>query len=222
MARTRKTVATNIKILRSASPKFSLKSALTVLWEDIVSLPKNYKSSAHEIRDLRKLVFCGLMAALAIILSATTTIKLGPYLRIGFSGYPNRIVESLFGPVVGMIFGGVLDVLKFFLSDGDGMFFLGYTFNAMFAGLIVGTILYHKPLRLWRIVLAEFLLKMLVNVCFGTLWSSILYGYGFMAILPARLIKNLVQWPVDSAILFVVLQTVLKTVKHVWNDKPLG
>lgn len=198
------------------------KSVLTVLWRDIVSLPKNYKNSAHEIRDLRKLVFCGLMAALAIILSATTTIKIGPYLRIGFSGYPNRIIECLFGPVVGMIFGGVLDVLKFFLSDGDGMFFFGYTFNAMLAGLIVGTILYRKPLKIWRIVLAEFLLKMLVNVCFGTLWSSMLYGYGFMAILPARLIKNLVQWPVDSAILFIVLQTVLKTVKRVWNDKPLG
>lgn len=194
------------------------KKALIVLWEDMVSLPKIYKSSAHEIRDLRKLVFCGLMAALAIILSATTTIKLGPYLRIGFSGYPNRIIEYLLGPVIGMIFGGVLDILKFFLSDGDGMFFFGYTFNAMFAGLIVGTILYHKPLRLWRIVLAEFLLKMLVNVCFGTLWSSVLYGYGFMAILPVRLVKNLVQWPVDSVILFVVLQTVSKTVKYVWND----
>lgn len=181
-----------------------------------------FKSSAKELQDLRKLVFCGLMAALAIILSATTTIKLGPYLRIGFSGYPNRIVEYLLGPVVGMLFGGVLDILKYFLSDGDGMFFFGYTLNAMLAGLIVGTLLYRKPLKLWRVVLAEFLLKMFINVCLGTLWSSMLYGYGFMAILPARLIKNLIQWPVDSAILFVLLQTVSKMVRRVWNDMPLA
>lgn len=220
MEKTSKTVVTGTETPKMHVPKFSLKAALTVLKEDIVSLPGNFKSSAREIRDLRKLVFCGLMAALAVILSATTTIKLGPYLRIGFSGYPNRIIECLLGPVVGMIFGGVLDVLKFFLSDGDGMFFFGYTFNAMLAGLIVGTILYRRPLKIWRIVLAEFLLKLLVNVCLGTLWSSMLYGYGFMAILPARLIKNLVQWPVDSAILYVILQTVSKTVKRVWNDKP--
>lgn len=190
----------------------------TIQKTDKKGFVQNVRSSAQELRDLRKLVFCGLMAALAIILSATTTIKLGPYLRIGFSGYPNRIVEYLFGPVVGMIFGGVLDVLKYFLADGDGMFFWGYTFNPMLAGLIVGVLLYHKPLKFWRILLAEFLLKMLVNVFFGTLWSSMLYGYGFMAILPARLIKNLIQWPVDSAILFVVLQTVSKVVKRTWNE----
>lgn len=182
------------------------------------SLFQNFRSSAQELRDLRKLVFCGLMAALAVILSATTTIKLGPYLRIGFSGYPNRIVEYLLGPVVGMIFGGVLDILKYFLADGDGMFFWGYTFNPMLAGLIVGMLLYRKPLKLWRIVVAEFWLKMLVNVFFGTLWSSILYGYGFMAILPARFLKNLIQWPVDSAILFVILRTVSQTVKRGWDE----
>ena len=222
MQKIKKVTETNLKLLPFELPKIRLKTIGTMWKEDIKSLPRNFKSSAQELKDLRKLVFCGLMAALAIILSATTTIKLGPYLRIGFSGYPNRIVECLLGPVVGMIFGGALDILKYFLADGDGMFFWGYTLNPMIAGLIVGILLYRKPLRLWRIVLAEFLLKMLVNVCFGTLWSSMLYGYGFMAILPARLIKNLIQWPVDSAILFVILQTVLKTVKRVWNDTPLA
>lgn len=222
MQKIKKAAKTDYKILQLELPKIRLNTIWTVWKEDIRSIPKNFKCSAHELQDLRKLVFCGFMAALAIILSATTTIKLGPYLRIGFSGYPNRIVECLLGPVIGMLFGGVLDILKFFLADGDGMFFWGYTFNAMFAGLIVGTLLYHKPLRLWRVVLAEFLLKLLVNVCFGTLWSSMLYGYGFLAILPARLLKNLIQWPVDSAILFVVLQTVSKTVKRVWNGTPLA
>jgi len=197
---------------------FRLKEAFLIWKEDIKSLPQNFKSSACELKNLRKLVFCGLMAALAIILSATSTIKLGPYLRIGFSGYPNRIVDCLLGPVVGILFGGVLDILKFFISSGDSMFFFGYTFNAMLAGLITGTILYHKPLKLWRIVLAEFLLKMLVNVCLGTWWSSLLYGYGFFAILQVRLVKNLVQWPVDSAILYIVLQPVLRMSKRVWNS----
>lgn len=194
------------------------KNAAAVIVHDIRVLPENFRRSAGEIKKLQKLVFCGLMAAIAIILSATTTIKLGPYLRIGFSAYPHRIVDYLFGPVVGIIFGGMMDVLSYFLADGEGMFFFGYTFNAMLAGLICGVLLYRKPVQLWRIVVAQFLLKMLVNVVLGTLWSSMLYGYGFMAILPARLIKNLVQWPVDSAILYVILQTVSKTVKRVWHD----
>ena len=64
-------------------------------------------------RKLYALTFCGLMGALAIVLSYTTSIELGPYIRIGFSGYPNRIVEFLLGPAAGAMFGGMMDILKY-------------------------------------------------------------------------------------------------------------
>ncbi len=121
MQKIKKAISVNEEHLKL--PRISARAVKKIWTEEIKSLPRNFKSSAKELQDLRKLVFCGLMAALAVILSATTTIKLGPYLRIGFSGYPNRIVEYLLGPVIGSLFGGVLDILKYFLADGDGMFF---------------------------------------------------------------------------------------------------
>ena len=78
-------------------------------------MKKMLLSSLHELKSTRNVALCGLFAALAIVLGMVATISIGPYIRIGFSGLPNRMVEFLFGPVVGCFFGGALDILKYLL-----------------------------------------------------------------------------------------------------------
>lgn len=165
------------------------------------SFKKLYVDSIKELKVTHNLVICGLMGALSIVLGLIATINIGPYIRIGFSGIPNRIVEFLFGPVIGCIFGGMLDVLKFIIKP-TGPFFFGFTFDAMLAGIIYGSILYKKPVKVWRIFLAELLCKVIVNCGFNTLWISMLYGKGFLVLLPARLLKNAIMLPIDTAIVF--------------------
>lgn len=168
--------------------------------------------SFRELSRLHTVVMCGLLAALAVILGYVASIEIGPYIKIGFSGIPNRVVDFLFGPVVGGIFGGVLDILKFIIKP-SGTFFPGFTFDAMLGGVIYGAFLYGKKVELWRVAAACFLVKLIVNCGFNTLWISILYGKAFMVLLPARLIKNAVMWPVDTAIFMLVLTAVERTVK---------
>ena len=77
-----------------------------------------------------------------------TNVSVKNNIRIGFSGLPNRVVEYLFGPGIGAIFGAVLDVLKYLLKPDGGAFFFGYTFNVMVAGVIYGSQLpVHKALN---------------------------------------------------------------------------
>ena len=161
-----------------------------------------YTQSSQEIRQPRTIATCAMLAAVAIVLGYFS-IELGSSLRIGFSSIPNRLVDYLFGPVVGAYFGGLLDIIKYIIKP-TGTFFPGFTFNAMLAGLICGSILYGRKLTLWRVFLAKFLVIMICNVFFNTLWISILYGKAFMVLLPVRLFKNLVMWPIDSVILFMV------------------
>lgn len=168
-----------------------------------------YVNSIQEFKITRNMVICGFMAALAVVLGFVATIEIGPYIRIGFSGIPNRIVEFLFGPVIGCIFGGTLDILKFLVKP-TGPFFFGFTFDAMLAGVIYGSLLYKKPVKLWRIVVAELLVKVIVNCFFNTLWISMLYGKGFLAILPARVIKNIIMLPIDSIIVYFACTFVQK------------
>lgn len=173
-----------------------------------------YVDSVKELLITRNIVLCGLMAALAVVLNMTASIEIGPYVRIGFSGIPNRIVECLFGPAAGCLFGGALDILKYMLKP-SGPFFFGFTLNVMLAGIIYGSILYKKPVTVKRIAAAEFLTKLLINCILNTLWISMLYGKGFFALLPLRVLKNMIMMPIDSTILYFSLTYVKKLVNRI-------
>lgn len=173
-----------------------------------------YVDSVKELLITRNIVLCGLMAALAVVLNMTASIEIGPYVRIGFSGIPNRIVECLFGPAAGCLFGGALDILKYMLKP-SGPFFFGFTLNVMLAGIIYGSILYKKLVTVKRIAAAEFLTKLLVNCILNTLWISMLYGKGFFALLPLRVLKNMIMMPIDSTILYFSLTYVKKLVNRI-------
>ena len=61
--------------------------------------------------------------------------------------------------------------------------------------------------NLGRVVAAKITVALLVNLLLGTWWLTILYGKGFLAILPARFIKQVVSVPIDSVIFYVLAKT---------------
>lgn len=174
--------------------------------------------SVQGLKKSNMITICALMAGIAIVFGYMATIEIGPFIKIGFSEIPNRIVEFLFGPVIGGIFGGTLDIFKFIVKP-TGIFFPGFTINSILSGIIYGIFLYKKPVKLYRIVITEFLVKAIVNCGLNTLWLSILYGKAFVVILPVRVIKNLVMWPIDSIILIVILRCMEKVIKPIIISK---
>lgn len=178
-----------------------------------------YLSSMRELASPKNLALCGVMGALSMVLGIVASIQIGPYIKIGFSGLPNRIVECLFGPVIGCIFGGTMDILKF-IAKPDGPFFFGFTFDAMLAGILYGSILYKKPVTIPRVFVAELAAKVIVNCGFNTLWISVLYGKGFLAILPMRLLKNAIMLPIDTIITFAMLTLATQIATQLHFSKP--
>lgn len=174
--------------------------------------------SGNAFSTLGHLSTLGILGALAVVLGLVASIDLGPYIRIGFSGIPNRIVDFLFGPIVGGIFGGIMDVLKYMVKP-NGPFFIGFTIDAILGGVIYGAFLYKKPLKWWRILIPEILVKICINCGLNTLWISMLYGKGFMALLPGRILKNAIMLPIDTVILFVAMGLVLKILRGNRNSR---
>lgn len=172
--------------------------------------------SLTQLKETKVLTICGLMGALAIILGQVATIKFGQYVRIGFSGLPNQIVDYLFGPWIGAIFGGTMDVVKWFIS-GDGDFFPGFTITAMLGAFLYGIFIYNKPVKLWRVICAQISVKIVCNIILNTLWLNLLYGKAIAAILPARIASNAVMLPIDTFIMFVMLQVVSKVKKNIFD-----
>ena len=167
-----------------------------------------FTDSAREFQSVRTITVCGLFAALAFIIESFT-IQVTPSIKIGFSGLPNELTDFLFGPVVGSIFSGVMDILKLIIKP-TGPWIPGLTLNSMLAGLIYGIFLYKKPVRLWRILAAKFIVAMFINVLMGTFWLAPVVGKAFIVMAPARLTKNLIMWPINSMVLYLVLK-VLET-----------
>lgn len=168
-----------------------------------------FTDSAQEFKSVRTIALCGLFAALAFILESFS-LQVTNYIKIGFSGLPNELVDFLFGPVVGCLFAAAMDVFKWAVHP-TGPWFFGYTLNAFLAGLVYGSFLYRRPVRLWRIMAAKLLVAMLINVGLGTLWNAMLYGNAFWVILPPRFVKNLVMWPINSLVLYLILRVLEST-----------
>lgn len=163
-----------------------------------------FTDSAQELKKVRTLTICGLMAALAFILGSFS-IRLGEYIKIGFSGLPNEVVDFMFGPAVGSVFAATMDVLKLIVKP-DGAWIPGLTLNAFLAGMIYGVFLYKKPISLWRIAAAKFIVSLVINVGLATYWLAQVYGEGYLANLPARITKNVIMWPINTVILYLVLK----------------
>ncbi len=173
----------------------------------IRTITSAFSRSFNEFHHARTITTTAMLAAISLILGYLT-LDIGPYLKIGFSTIANEFVYLLFGPVVGAFYGGALDILKFLIKP-TGPYFPGFTLSAALGGIIYGTILYGHEVSLKRTLAAEFLNCVVCNMFLGTLWLSILYGNAFFALLPARVLKNLLLWPIN-ALLFTTVAKLLE------------
>ena len=173
-------------------------------------LKKQFQDSWNNLKNLKVLVATAMYLAAAVILGFLFTIQLTDFIKIGFSSIPNELTALFFGPVVGGIMGGTADILKFIVKP-TGAYFFGFTLNAIIGPMIYGVILYHKPFSFWRIFIAKLIVALVVNLLLGTYWLSILYGKGFLALLPARFIKQVITVPIDSILFYFVAKGLIRT-----------
>ena len=163
-----------------------------------------FTDSSKEFKSVRTITITAMLAAIAVILSRFS-INYGEYIRISFSGIANEITAYLFGPVVGGVFAGVVDIINYVLNP-IGTFCPPLTLVKILGGVIYGCFFYKKKITIGRIMSAKFVAMLICNVFLNTLCLSLLYGNAFMAILPVRALKNLIMWPIDTVIFFIVLK----------------
>ena len=165
---------------------------------------KTFSDSYKELKKLKTLVITALLIAIGIILGQFS-IQLTETTKIGISFIATQMTANLFGPVVGGIMGGVADILKFIIKP-TGPFLIGYTISAILGPVIYGVMLYKKPISFWRILLSKIVVAILINLLLGTFWSYHYFGAAFWAAIPAKLIQQVIQVPVQSIIYYVVMK----------------
>ena len=70
----------------------------------------------------------------------------------------------IYGPIAGLVIGIFSDVLGYFIGGASGMFFPGYTLDAMLAGFVYGLCFYKTKLTFAKCLYARLIVNLFVNV----------------------------------------------------------
>ena len=176
--------------------------------KEVFFMFKQFSDSYKELKKLKTIVITAMLIAVGIILGQFS-IQITDTMKVGISFIATQLTAALFGPVVGGLMGGVADILKFIIKP-TGAFFWGWTFNAMLGPVIYGILLYKKKWTLGRILISKAIVAVVVNLFFGCLWSSMLYGKAFMALVTGKLLQQVIQVPVQSIIFWMVANALQK------------
>ena len=162
-----------------------------------------WKAAVGELKNLRKLCFAALMVAAAIVLGYFK-IPVAENLNLTVSFVARALCAAVCGPVLGVLYGAAEDIIGWFMNP-DGVFFPGYTLSTMLAMVVYALFFYRQKLTLWRVIAAKVVTNYPINVGLGCLWSSILYGKGYLAIVPVSLLKNTLYLPFQVILLYMLL-----------------
>ena len=176
--------------------------------------PADHRSGSSEdsrnifapLRDIRVLTSAGLLSAIPIVLGFFQ-IPLTQIIEIRFMVLPVAAAGWLFGPVVGGLVGIVADVGGYLIKP-TGPFFPGFTITSMLSGVIFGCVLYRRRPTLLRIFTAQVIYTLVCGLLLTSIWLSMLYGNGFIPVLTARILKELVLIPVNTIMLAALMEPV--------------
>lgn len=157
-----------------------------------------------KLKDVRVLTSAALVLAIAIALGFFK-IPITQLIEIRFDTLALATAGQMFGPAVGLMIGALSD-LGGFLIRPTGPFFPGFTISAAITGLIFGFMLYGKKVSLLRVALAKLIHTLLVGMLLNSFWLSMLYGNAFPLVFLGRLPKELIMFPIQTAMIYVLLK----------------
>lgn len=145
-----------------------------------------------------RLVLCGLMLAIDVVLTRFASINLWDR-RIGFSFVAVAMAAYCYGPIAGALVHGGSDLIGAILFP-SGAYFPGYTLTAAIIGLLYGLCFYRSH-TWWRVAMGVVSSQLIGSVALNTLWICITNHVPYWTLLPGRLLQAAVMIPVQLIVL---------------------
>lgn len=179
------------------------------------SIFADFRRQVKELKKPRNLAIVGMLLAVWLVI-AKLTIYITPSIKLDFVFIVHSLISAAFGPAVGILTGGVSEVLSYMINPKVGAYFPGFTLTLMIDGLIYGIFFYKQEKITWkRVIIARVLITIFCNILLNTYWLTLLYGDGFAALLIPRIIKNFILLPVEILLTYFVLNRIINIVNSV-------
>lgn len=163
-----------------------------------------WRDAAMDSRSPRVLCFAALMIAACVALSYVPSVPVGDTgSRVTWGFLARSVCGMVGGPITALIFGVAEDTISFFVHP-SGPYFPGYALTTALGTMLYALFLYRARPTAARVFLAK-LTTNLLNVFLGSVWSAVLSGKGYGYYVTIRLWKNLLTLPIQTLILFLLL-----------------
>ncbi|MEE0859082.1 MAG: folate family ECF transporter S component [Acutalibacteraceae bacterium] len=148
------------------------------------------EATVFEFKPIQLITFGAIFMALRVVLGFLE-INIGDSYRITFSPIPVTLAAYMLGPVWGGVIGAAGDIITLIIHPTGGINF-GILFAKTLWGVLMGLFLYKKPVTLARSFVSNLVAILVCNICITTISLCVAYGYPLQAILPVRLITNVI------------------------------
>ena len=164
------------------------------------------------MKCLKLLVFAALMIAVTRALSLIPGIPIW-HTKLTWGFLARSVCALVCGPVLGLVFGFVEDILGFVLQP-TGDFFPGYTLSTMAGVLVYALFFFRRRITVVNLVLANAVVNLLVNAAMGSVWSTMVRGGGYLGWFIPSLAKNLITILPKAAALYILFQALLPILRR--------
>jgi ECF transporter S component (folate family) len=172
--------------------------------------------------DLKSLVTLGMLLAAFVVLDVYFNVKIGDGFKFNLSFIPAATAGALFGPLPAALLCVCGDLIGCVLTGGSPIWQL--TVTAGLTGLIYGMLLFArtgKSLVIFAII-ARVTDSIIITACLNT---AILMSVGFVsptaAGFTARLLKAVIEMPIYSALLVLLLPRIVTLYNRIAGQSPV-
>lgn len=183
-----------------------------------------FVESAKSLKSIKSLT------TIAILLSMVMVCKFIPIpsgfgsLGITFGFLFLATACMIYGPTPALMIGFLSDIIGFLIKP-DGLFFPGYTLNAMLACFTYGMCFYKTHVTFTKVLISRTIVNIFINGILGALWVKIINDYTWTQFMTNMLLtsipKNVAYLLPQSIILFIILKALspaLKATNHIRED----
>lgn len=153
------------------------------------------------ITNPKNMAVISMLIALYVILNFFTTIYITPSFKlVSLSYLATAVISILYGPIAALASGFICDILGYIVKP-VGPFFIGYAISLMASNLIYSTFLYKRHFSMWSVIIARLLVIILVFFGLNPIWNVLQYGDSGQFFTYERIIKNIIMFPIDVALI---------------------
>lgn len=171
---------------------------------------------------IKKIILISLFLASAIVINRFLSFNT-VFISIGFTFVPLMLAGIILGVKGSVIVATLADLIGALLFP-FGSFFIGYTISAFLNGLTYGLLLHNKnefkvnKQFIIKLVLAVLINTLVINGFLNTIWTIILVKSASIAIIPMRIIKQLIMIPIMIMSMLAITKMFEKNINEFKND----